>query len=120
MSDSPSASAASSPLLICCRDLLFSSKVVAAAKAHGVAFKVVRDVSKLPETPGERLIVDLNADGSLEAAIAWKARHGAHVTAFCSHVAVERIAQAKQAGLDAVMSNGGFTAQLEQIVGMRA
>lgn len=104
------------PVLIHIRDLLFSSKVVATAKAEGVAFKVVRDAPKLLETPGERLLIDLNADGAIETAVAWKARHNGHVTGFVSHVAAATIEKAKQAGIDRVMTNGAFSAQLPQIL----
>lgn len=104
------------PVLIYIRDLLFSSKVTATARAENVPFKVVRDAPKLLETPAARLLVDLNAEGALETAIAWKQRQGGHVTGFVSHVNVAAIKQAKAAGLDRVMSNGAFTAQLPQIL----
>ncbi len=105
----------SAPVLIYIRDLIFSSKVVATARAQNIAFKVVRDVSKLMETPAERLLVDFNADGALDSAVAWKQKHAGHVTGFCAHVAIATIQRAKTAGIDRVMTNGAFSAQLEQI-----
>ena len=104
------------PVLIYIRDLIFSSKVVASARANGVEFKVVRDVSKLMETPAKRVMVDLNADGALDAIVAWKQKHGGHVTGFCSHVAVATLQRARDAGIDRVMSNGAFSANLDRIL----
>ncbi len=68
------------------------------------------------ETPAERVLVDLNADGALDAIVAWKQKHAGHVTGFCSHVAVATIQRARAAGIDRVMSNGAFSAQLDQIL----
>lgn len=103
-------------VLIYVRDLLFSSKVVATARAEGVAFRAVRDKSKLLTLPAKRLIVDLNAPENLEAAAEWKRLFGGHVTAFAAHVAVDTLAAAKAAGIDRVMTNGGFTASLPAVV----
>ncbi len=103
-------------LIIHVRDLIFSSKVVSAAKAGGVAFKVVRDASKLLDVPGNRLIVDLNVPGAIQIASDWKAKFGGKVVGFVSHVAEETIDQAKQSGIDQVMSNGSFSARVDQIV----
>ncbi|MBC7785554.1 MAG: hypothetical protein H7144_17100 [Burkholderiales bacterium] len=104
------------PVLIHIRDLIFSSKVVATARAINVPFKVVRDASKVLETPGKRLIVDLNVDGTLQTAIDWKQRHGGEVIGFVSHVATDTIQTAREAGIDHVMSNGAFSGQLETIL----
>jgi hypothetical protein len=103
-------------LLICVKDLLFGSKVTATARAHSVAFRGVRGFSRLIETPAEFLIIDLNHPGSVEAAAQWKAKFNGHVTGFVSHVAEDVIAQARAAGIDQVMSNGAFTARLDDIV----
>ncbi|HEX8342980.1 MAG TPA: hypothetical protein VF624_18910 [Tepidisphaeraceae bacterium] len=103
-------------LLIFVRDLMFSSKVVATARAEGVSFKVVRDISRLQDQSAGRLVVDLNADGMLDAAIAWKARHNGRVIGFASHTAAELLALAKAGGIDQVMTNGAFTIRLPEIV----
>jgi hypothetical protein len=103
-------------VLIYVRDLLFSSKVVATARAEGVSFKVVRDLSKLMATAAPRLIVDLNSAENLDAAAAWKRQYGGEVIAFAAHVAVDTLAAAKAAGIDRVMTNGAFTSSLPAIV----
>jgi hypothetical protein len=98
------------------RDLLFSSKLTAAAKSKGTTVKIVRAATKLAEFEGRRLIVDLNADGHLAAAIAWKARTGGEVIGFIAHVAGDGIAEAKRLGIDRVISNGGFAANVDRLL----
>ena len=102
--------------LIHVRDLIFSSKITATARAQGVSFKAIRDAAVLLETSAPRLLIDLNDADRLATAIAWKKRHGGHVTGFASHVATDTLAAAREGGIDRVMSNGGFTAQLPAIV----
>src|SRR4051812_34719155 len=77
MPDSPT------PVLLLCRDLLFTSKVPATARAIAIPLQVVRDPAQ-PPPQGQRLIVDLNQTGALEAAAAWKAATAGHVTGFAS------------------------------------
>ena len=104
-------------LLILCRDLLLGSRITAAAQSAGVAFKVVRDAAKLSGQVGERLIVDLNQDGAIDAAAAWKAAtSGTDVVGFVSHVDAATIQQARDAGLDQVMPRSRFVEQLDQVV----
>jgi hypothetical protein len=101
--------------LLLCRDLMFVSKVTATARAVGVAVKVVRDPAGLPAA-GRRLLVDLNQDGAIAAAAAWRGATGGQVIGFVSHVDTEAIARARAAGLDKVMARSGFAAGLEGIL----
>lgn len=104
------------PVLIYIRDLLFSSKVVATARAKGIAFQVIRDASKLLNTSADRLIADLNDPQALDTVVVWKQKYGGHVVGFCSHVATPVFQQARQAGIDQILSNGAFSAHLDQIL----
>jgi hypothetical protein len=113
MSDDPRPAPA---LLILCRDLLLGSKITAAAQSAGVAYRVVRDAAKLEGLAGERLIVDLNQDGALDAAVAWKRAGGAKVIGFVSHVDAETIQRAQAAGLDQIVPRSRFVVDLPQIV----
>ena len=61
-------------------------------------------------------MIDLNPPAAVEAAAAWRAKFGGRVTGFASHVAESTLLQARAAGIDRVMSNGAFTAHLEQIM----
>lgn len=103
------------------RDLLFSSKISAAARLSGVRDRVtiVRNPAKLLAIDARRLIVDLNTEGNLEAAAAWKARTGGEVVGFVAHVDGDAIAAARQLGLDRVLSNGGFASNVDQLVRMQ-
>jgi len=99
------------------RDLMFSSKITATAKALGKSVRIVRDPSQLQtETSGRHVLIDLNQHGTLEAVIAWKQSNAGKVTGFVSHTDVETIAAAQKAGIDQVLSRGQFTAQLVQIL----
>lgn len=100
------------------RDLLFSSKVSAAARLSRVreSVRIVRDAAKLQEIDAKRLIVDLNADGHLQAAVAWKTRTSGQVIGFVSHVDGDAIAAARQMGIDRVLSNGAFSANVDQLI----
>lgn len=95
-------------LTVLVRDLMFASKLRAAAKDTNLKATFVRDPAKLADAPAGRLVVDLALDGATEAAAAWKARHGgaAHVVGFVGHVDAERLAQARALGFDEVVTNG--------------
>ncbi|HYE20398.1 MAG TPA: hypothetical protein VEA69_18270 [Tepidisphaeraceae bacterium] len=103
------------PILMLCRDLMFTSKVIATARAAGVAVRTVRDPGQLPGE-GRKLIVDLTLEGALGAAGRWKQGVGGTVIAFAPHVDVETIRAAREAGLDQVLTRGAFTAQLETLI----
>jgi hypothetical protein len=111
MADAPQQPA----ILVLCRDLMFLSKVTATARSAGVAVQVVRDPTMLPAV-GTRLLVDLNQDGALEAAAAWRGATGGAVVGFVSHVDTDVIGRAKAAGLDEVLPRSRFTADLERLV----
>jgi len=97
------------------RDLMFSSKITAEGRAAGVGVRIVRDPADLP--PDARLLlVDLALEGAIEAAAAWGRNCGRPVVAFVSHVDEQTIARARAAGLQNVMSRGGFTRQLPRIL----
>lgn len=103
-------------VLILCRDLLLGSRITATAQSAGVSFKVVRDAAKLAGQAGQRLIVDLNQDGAIDAAATWKSAGGGEVIGFVSHVDAATIQRARTAGLDQVMPRSAFVQQLPLIV----
>jgi hypothetical protein len=102
-------------ILLLCRDLMFISKVTASARAANLPLQVVRDPAQLPNT-GQRLLVDLNQDGALDAAIAWKSATAKEVVGFVSHVDAETIQRARAAGLDQVLPRSRFTATLDDLL----
>lgn len=104
------------PIIILVRDLLFQSRITAAAKAARQVYVVVRDASKLPDTPGRLLIADLNQEGAIEAAQAWKLAPGRKAIGFVSHVDTERIQAARAAGFDTVLPRSAFVVQLPALL----
>lgn len=96
---------------------MFSGRIGAEARAANVSVKMLRDPAKLPEFPGNLLIVDLNLDGALEAAGVWKAAGtDRQVVAFVQHTDVERISAARSAGMDHVMPRSRFVEVLPGIL----
>jgi hypothetical protein len=108
-----------SPVLALVRDLMFSSKIIATARAEGVNVKIVRDASKLATENGERLLVDLNQDGAITAASEWKSRTGGAVIGFVSHVDAPTIAKAREAGFDQVLARSGFVQSLPDLLKLK-
>jgi hypothetical protein len=104
------------PILIFVRDLLFSTRIVEAARDAGVPFKVVRKTESLAAEPGRLLMIDLNQEGAIDAAREWKYATGSPTLGFVSHVDTETIARAKSGGIDRVMSRGQFTQLLPELV----
>ena len=104
------------PLLVLVRDLLFSSRITATARAINVQIKHLRDDTKLTQELGRRLIVDLNQAGALDAAIAWKKQSGGEVIGFVAHVDTETIRRAREAGIDQVLPRSRFVTELESLL----
>src|SRR5205814_9274327 len=103
-------------ILVLVRDLMFSSRILAEAKAVGRAAKVVRDLTQLIDEPGERLILDLNQSGTLEAAIAWKQKQGGATIGFVAHTDTEIGCRARESGIDQVVTRGQFVSMLPQLL----
>jgi hypothetical protein len=100
------------------RDLLFISRITAAAGAAGTTVHILRDPAQLAAaaSPSRRLLVDLNLPGAIEAATLWKQSTCGHVTGFVSHVDAESIARARAAGIDPVLSRSRFVELLPKLL----
>ena len=105
------------PVLVLVRDLVFSSRIGAEARAAGRAVTLLRDPASLVGIPGRRLIVDLNQPGALEAAAAWKQASSGEVVGFVSHVDAETISRARSAGIDRVLPRSRFVELIPQLLG---
>lgn len=109
-------------VLVLVRDLMFSSRIAATARAAGVDISIVRDPIQLTATPGRRLIVDLNLPGAIEAAAAWtrSSAGSGHapgdVVGFVSHVDSDTIARARAAGIDRVLPRSRFVETLPELL----
>lgn len=106
----------SHPILALVRDLMFASKITATARQLGVSVKTLRDPAKLADEPGDVLLLDLNQDGTIEAAQQWLAAPGRRAIGFVSHMDAEVAARARAAGVQQVMARGAFAAALPELL----
>ena len=104
------------PILALVRDLLFVSKITSEARAAGRQVTVVRSPKDLPERSASLLLADLNLEGAIEAAAAWKQAQGGQVIGFVSHVDTDTIAKARAAGVDRIMARGGLVEALADLL----
>lgn len=112
-------------ILACVDDLMFSSKIRAAAGHAGVevVFARSRDaaLASLRATPAALVILDLNSRGTdplgiLGAIRADSALAGIRAVGFVSHVDAATIDAARQAGIDDVLARSAFASQLPQLL----
>ena len=104
------------PVLVLCRDLMFASKIRAAA-SDSTAIKLLRDPAQLIGESGGTLIVDLSQEGALEAASSWKSANAAsRLIGFVAHVDHETAARAQAKGFDDVFTRRQFVEMLPQLI----
>ncbi len=105
-------------VLIVCDDLMFTSKVTATARAHGLTAAVARtpaDAARKAAGVG-CVIVDLHLPGLDVPALLGELRAAgsrAAVIGFGSHVDVETLKAARAAGCDRVLPRSQFVRELE-------
>ena len=107
---------AGQPVLVLVRDLMFSGRIGATARAANVPVTFIRDPARLESETGHRLIVDLGQAGALEAAAAWRERTAGEVVGFVAHVDAETIRRARAAGIDRVLTRGQFVQVLPELL----
>ena len=105
-------------VLVLVRDLMFSSRIAATARAADVPVTLLRDPAQLAAAAPDatRLIVDLNQPGAIEAAAAWMAPQSRDVVGFVSHVDAETIARARAAGIERVLPRSRFVEVLPELL----
>jgi len=111
----------SATILVLVRDLTFSGRILAEARAAGAAVKLIRDpaqVLKLDGVQGKLMIVDLNLPGAIAAAEHWRKTAGGTVVGFVSHVDAQTISQARSAGVDQVLARSRFVQVLPDLLKM--
>lgn len=104
------------PILILCRDLMFTSKILATARARSIATQVIRDPAQLQAQPGTLLLVDLSQESALDAAHQWKSATSGMVIGFTGHMDTQNLQRARELGFDRVLTRGQFTAELDQLL----
>lgn len=110
--DAPEAGNPAPPVLALVRDLIFAGRICGVAEGLGVAVKVLRDPQRLRREAGQKLLVDLNLDGAIDAAAGWKQASGGMVIGFVQHTDAAAIQRARAAGLDRVMARSAFVEEL--------
>jgi DNA-binding NarL/FixJ family response regulator len=110
-------------VLLLTSDLVFASKVAAAATRQGVTLETALGpaalVDKLAASPARLVIVDLNTARLDLADLVPRVRAtvpAPAVLAFGPHVQEAMLAAAQKAGCDHVMSRGQFNAQMDAIL----
>jgi DNA-binding NarL/FixJ family response regulator len=108
------------PVLVAVRDLLFRSRIQAAAERLGL------DVRLLPRgTPlsqgvralgGGTVLADLSEPGALEEIRAAKAAASVRVIGFLGHLEVDLARAASEAGADEVLSRGELSRRLDDVL----
>jgi CheY-like chemotaxis protein len=111
--------------LALCADLIFSSKIRAAAAATGASAQLARTVSNVLERaratpPPQRILLDLDARGDMAALIRELKSDAATshipIIAFASHVREDAIAAARAAGADRVVARSAFVRLLPELL----
>jgi DNA-binding NarL/FixJ family response regulator len=109
-------------VLLYSADLTVMSRVQGAATAAGSRARVVNSIGALDEALGEEqlvLVIDLSAPNVDIAALVENfkaASPSGRVVAFGPHVHEQRLAAAREAGCDEVMSRGQFFAQVDALL----
>jgi hypothetical protein len=108
------------PVLVAVRDLLFRSRIHAAAERLGVAARLaprgvplsgaVRDVG------GGVALVDLQEPGVLDEIRRVKAAGGVRVIGFLGHLEADLAAAAREAGADEVLSRAQLVQRLDELL----
>jgi DNA-binding NarL/FixJ family response regulator len=113
-------------LLAVVDDLLFSSKIRAAAERAGESVSFTRThedvVAQVKAIQPGLVIFDLDRD-SLDPVAAIReirsreAEHRTRLVAFARHTSIDRIEAARQAGIDLVLARSAFFSALGEIIG---
>jgi CheY-like chemotaxis protein len=108
------------PLVVVVRDLVFRSKIHAAAERQGVPLRLAPRGSTLAEAIAgiERPVVlaDLSEPGLLEQIRALKATGPVRVIGYLGHLQEEFMAEARAAGVDEVLTRGQFVVRLDSLL----
>ena len=108
------------PILVAVRDLVFRSKIQAAADRLGVPVKLAPRGASLAEAArelgGGTILVDLNEPGVIDQIGAAKTSGGARLVGFLGHLQRDLIDAAEAAGADEVLTRGQFVARLDELL----
>jgi hypothetical protein len=108
------------PVLVAVRDLLFRSKITAAAERLGVSIRTPPRGQPLSEAArdldGCTALVDLSEPGVLDEIRRVKAAGGVRIVGFLGHLEADLAAAARDAGADEVLSRGQLAQRLDEVL----
>ena len=108
------------PVLVAVRDLLFRSKISAAAERLGVPLRLAPRGVPLSDAArdlgGGTALVDLAEPRVLDEIRRLKAAGGVRVIGFLGHLETDLAAAAREAGVDEVLSRGQLAGRLDDVL----
>ncbi len=108
------------PVLVAVRDLLFRSRIQAAAERLGLDVRLLPRGTPLSQGArtlgGGTVLADLSEPGVLDEIRAAKAAGGVRVVGFLGHLEVELARAASDAGADEVLSRGELSRRLDDVL----
>jgi hypothetical protein len=108
------------PVLVAVRDLLFRSRIHAAAERLGVDVRLLPRGTPLSEGAralgGGTVLADLSEPGALDEIRLAKAAGGVRVVGFLGHLEVDLARAASEAGADEVLSRGELSRRLDDVL----
>ncbi len=107
-------------IVVAVRDLVFRSKIHAAAERLGVAMRFAPRSGTLEEAAreagGGTLVADLSEPGVLDGVRAAKSAAPVRVVGFLGHLQQDLMREAAAAGVDEVLTRGEFVRRLDDIL----
>lgn len=107
-------------ILVAVRDLLFRSKISAAAERLGVPLRMAPRGAPLSEAArelgGGMVLADLGEPGALDQIRAAKAAAPVRVVGFLGHLEADLARAAAEAGVDEVLSRGQLVQRLDDLL----
>jgi DNA-binding NarL/FixJ family response regulator len=107
-------------VIVAVRDLVFRSKIFAAAERLGVEVRLAPRGTPLEQAARElgpgTVLADLNEPGVLEQVAGARAAGATRVVGFLGHLQAERAAEAAAAGVDEVLTRGQLVQRLDGLL----
>ena len=108
------------PVILAVRDLVFRSKILAAAERLGADVRIAPRGTPLDQAAREHgpgtLVVDLGEAGVVEQVPAAKAAGATRVVGFLGHLQTELQEASVRAGVDEVLTRGQFVQRLDDLL----
>lgn len=108
------------PVILAVRDLVFRSKILAAAERLGAEVKIAPRGTPLEQAAREMgpgtLILDLGETGVVDQVAAAKTAGATRVVGFLGHLQTDLMEASQRAGVDEVLTRGQFVQRLDEIL----